>query len=127
MLSCITFYLTDTLKRLEKRTLANIFNKIGLKLLGEESSTTDLNIFSDNANKTIVNKTEPATSDQLNESNSRMTKKSEKSSKNVRSWEVRAYEIYNIKENFNSKITASTQFTGNEENSLIFTHIKQNR
>lgn len=38
MVACTTYYLTDVLKRLNKRSMSNYLNLIGRKLLGLEDS-----------------------------------------------------------------------------------------
>jgi len=96
MLACITFFVTDTLKRLEKNTLAHIFNLIGRKLMGEESPPLEMaSIEATASNSTVNSGPEKDRSD----SNSETTKKkADKQSKLVRSLEFRAYDNWMIRE-----------------------------
>lgn len=112
MLACISFYIIDALKRLNKKTLAHIFNVICRRLLGEETASIE-NIKVDE----IFNE---------NESNvSTTTKKNEKSTKNTKSLEFKALDSFLTRGNFTSK-TININFTGNEDTSVIFAYIQQN-
>ena len=110
MLACITFYVTDTLNRTEKKALSSIFNLIGRKLLGDD----------------LDSKSELDVKPQV-EADDTVSKRSDKSLKSHKTLELKALDNHAIKENPITKNTTFMSFTGNEDIALINAHIIQNR
>ncbi len=111
MVACTTYYLTDILKRFNKRSMSNYLNLIGRKLLGLEELAVE------NTTEDEPGQDNPTISDQLTD-NKRSTRKQFN--------ELKALESYLAKQNASNKTSIFNMLTGNEDNTQIYAFIAQN-
>ncbi|RNA01420.1 cilia- and flagella-associated 54 [Brachionus plicatilis] len=113
MIACSTFYLTDVLKRFDRKVLSNFFNSIGRKLLGMDESSN---------NEPVV---EEAESEETEAKQKKMKKQDEKAP-TVRQNEIRALENQLAKSNVSTKNAFFSMLTGNEDMAQIYSFIVNN-
>lgn len=105
MIACTTFYLTDILKRTNKKALANHFNVIGRKLLGVEENTDD--------------------PDEVGEPEDQSKNTSDKHSK-VKGKELKALDTASAKANAAKATGFFNVLTGSEDVAQIYSYVAQN-
>jgi hypothetical protein len=115
MVACTTYYLTDVLKRLNKRSMSNYLNLIGRKLLGLED------LAHENGSEDEPGNENPATAaDKTDQGvdNKRSTRKQFN--------ELKALENYLAKQNASNRTAMFNMLTGSEDNTQIYAFIAQN-
>lgn len=142
MIACSTFYLTDVLKRSNKRTLSNFFNLIGRKLLGVDDGTvpTEGSIYpyftinlNQNSNLILFSLKEnegdenpDTTSSTINSKRKKAKQAEDKSTPGSKLNELKALEMFIAKTNAPTKSSYLNMLSGNEDVSQIYAYIANN-